>query len=68
MAGLVPAIHDFAGAPEDMDSRDKPGRDEWEERQQTGIGSGFWYQRQFCTNRPVPRRMSARAARRGPEL
>jgi hypothetical protein len=28
MAGLVPAIHDFAGATEDMDGRDKPGHGE----------------------------------------
>jgi hypothetical protein len=32
MAGLVPAIHDFAGAIEDVDGRDKPGHDERDKR------------------------------------
>jgi len=27
MAGLVPAIHDFLKAKQDVDARDKPGHD-----------------------------------------
>jgi len=28
MAGLVPAIHVFVSAPENVDARDKPGHDD----------------------------------------